>query len=273
MANTNKSSLDVLPKISVQETTYEKIRELILTGGIEPGKTVPVQSLSDLFGVSAMPVREALRRLAAEGALTVIGGRSVGIPRLTVDRLEDLRRVRIELETTATNWAIRSITADNIAELTHATAMMDLAIEQGSRVGYVTANHNFHFAIYRATGSETLVSLIQTLWMQIGPYFSLLDHSGNWRLANAQHRAICDALTKKDIRSARQALQDDINGGLGVLKDILIEKRKSERKSTVLKTTSKHATLSLGGAGVTEGPRQQDPASDGSSHRSKAGTR
>ena len=74
------------------------MKELILNGGIEPGRTVTIQSLADAFGVSAMPVREALHRLVAEKALTVVAGRSVGIPPLNIDRLEDLTRARIEIE-------------------------------------------------------------------------------------------------------------------------------------------------------------------------------
>jgi DNA-binding GntR family transcriptional regulator len=58
---------------------------------------VTIQSLSDAFGVSTMPVREVLNRLVAEKALTVISGRSVGIPPLTIERLEDLQRVRVEI--------------------------------------------------------------------------------------------------------------------------------------------------------------------------------
>ena len=64
-----------------------------------------VQSLAEAFGVSAMPVREALHRLSAAQALTVVAGRSVGIPALTVERLEDLRRVRGEIEGLAAAWA------------------------------------------------------------------------------------------------------------------------------------------------------------------------
>src|SRR5947209_1366860 len=78
---------------------YRAIKELILYGGSAPGELVTIQSLADAFGVSAMPVREALQRLTAEKALTVVSGRSVGIPELDASRLRDLCRVRVEIET------------------------------------------------------------------------------------------------------------------------------------------------------------------------------
>lgn len=99
MALTNRSlPLRPVPRETVQDHVYRQLKELILNGGIEPGRTVTIQSLSDAFGVSAMPVREALHRLVAEKALTVVAGRSVGIPPLSIDRLEDLTRARIEIE-------------------------------------------------------------------------------------------------------------------------------------------------------------------------------
>ena len=99
MALTNRSlPLRPVPRETVQDHVYRQLKELILNGGIEPGRTVTIQSLADAFGVSAMPVREALHRLVAEKALTVVAGRSVGIPPLNIDRLEDLTRARIEIE-------------------------------------------------------------------------------------------------------------------------------------------------------------------------------
>ncbi len=65
---------------TVQDRVYREIRQMILNGEIEPGQTLTIQGLSEAFRVSAMPVREALRRLMAEQALMVVSGRSVGIP-------------------------------------------------------------------------------------------------------------------------------------------------------------------------------------------------
>ncbi len=100
-------------RATIQDNVYGKLRELILNGAIEPGRTVTVQSLSEAFGCSAMPVREAMHRLVAEKALTVVAGRSVGIPSLTLERLEDLRRVRVEVEGTAATWAAGKFSSEH----------------------------------------------------------------------------------------------------------------------------------------------------------------
>jgi DNA-binding transcriptional MocR family regulator len=79
---------------TLQERVYNRLASLILDGGIPPGRLVTIQSLAEAFGVSAMPVREALKRLTASNALTVVSGRSIGVPPITLERFRDLRNVR-----------------------------------------------------------------------------------------------------------------------------------------------------------------------------------
>src|SRR5277367_2149370 len=106
-----------VPRNTLQDHVYRQLCELILNGEIAPGQLVTIQALADAFGVSAMPVREALQRLTAARALTVISGRSIGIPPLTRERLADLRRVRLEVESLAAVWATPYIGAAELAEL------------------------------------------------------------------------------------------------------------------------------------------------------------
>src|SRR5271165_7663641 len=93
------------PRSTLQDHVYRQLCELILNGEIAPGQLITIQALADAFGVSAMPVREALQRLTAARVLTVISSRSIGVPRLTKERLMDLRRVRLEVESLAATWA------------------------------------------------------------------------------------------------------------------------------------------------------------------------
>src|SRR5260370_35755266 len=114
---TAKLPLKPLPRATLPDEIYRRIRELILDGGIAPGELVTIQGLADAFGVSAMPVREALRQLTTERALTVVSGRSVGIPDLSAERLRDLYRVRMEIETMAAVWATEKIWPRDLRQL------------------------------------------------------------------------------------------------------------------------------------------------------------
>lgn len=214
-----KSDLQIVPlsRDTLQERVYRQVSDLILNGEIAPGELVTIQSLAELFGVSTMPVREALKRLAAAGALTLVTGRSMGIPRLSLERLKDLRRVRLEVEGLAAEWAARAIEADELAQLQQICDTLDRAVAAGDTKGFLRANRGFHFTVYHAARSPTLVALIETLWLQISPYFNLLHGSGNYVSANTQHHALLEALRAHDGKAARAALCADITDAYDVL--------------------------------------------------------
>lgn len=215
-----------LPSKPVQRGTlphqvYLQIKELILDGGIAPGELVTIQGLAKAFDVSAMPVREALQRLTAEKALTVVSGRSVGIPELDAERLRDLCRVRLEIESLATEWATVRIRDAELGTLATLIDSMDEAINANNTHAFVRANHDFHFTIYRASGSATLIAIIEELWLQVSPYFHLLHSSGNYSQANQQHRNILQALHQQDSTAAGASIRADISAAAEVLLSLL----------------------------------------------------
>ena len=218
-----KRRLEVEPlgRETLQDRVYSQMAGLILDGGIAPGQLVTIQGLAEAFGVSTMPVREALKRLSAEHALTVVSGRSIGIPPLTLERLVDLRNVRMEVEGTAAEWAAHSIDAAGLAQLRQQLQLMERSIDESRTLDYLRANRAFHFTIYRGTGSPTIVSLIEILWLQISPYFNLLRESGNYVSANLHHGAMVDAMARGDGDAARAAIVSDVTGSFEVLAQIV----------------------------------------------------
>lgn len=214
-------SYSPVSRVTVQEHVYGRLRELILNGGIEPGRTVTVVSLSEAFGVSAMPVREALQRLTGERALTVISGRSVGIPALDAGRLRDLTRVRVEIESIAAEWATPKVSEGDRRKLQDLVDVMAKAAQDGDTRAYVRGNHAFHFTVYAASGSEALLTTIEGLWMQVSPYFHLLHSSGNYVAANEEHRMILQAIRAGDARACAAHLRDDITSATDVLLKML----------------------------------------------------
>lgn len=210
-----------LPRDTLQERVYRQLSDLILDGEIAPGQLVTIQALAEAFGVSAMPVREALKRLTAAKALTVVSGRSIGIPPLSVDRLSDLRRVRIEIESIAAEWATTNIDDAGIEALKAELSRMETATAAGDVKGYLRANHAFHFIVYGAAGSDALLSIIESLWLQISPYFNLLHGSGNYSASNEQHEAMLNAIRAGDKSALRAAVRADIEGAYDVLMGLL----------------------------------------------------
>ena len=215
-----------LPLMSVKRATlpdeiYKRIKDMILNGGLVPGELVTIQGLAVAFGVSAMPVREALQRLTAERGLTIVAGRSVGVPELVSERFRDMVRVRVELEGLAAEWATPRIETDRIKALEKLIDVMAAANSAGDTRAFVRANHEFHFAIYRAAGSESLLAIIESLWLQVSPYFHLLYSSGNYTAANQEHRRIVRALYRRRSSDVRRHLERDIAAAAIVLTDLL----------------------------------------------------
>lgn len=210
-----------LSKDTLQDKVFRQVTELILNGSIEPGQMVTVQSLADAFGVSAMPVREALHRLSAAKALTVVSGRSMGIPPLSRDRLKDLYDVRIELEAIAAGWAAQRRNDDDVETAERHLAALEEAVEQGDVKSYLKANYTFHFAIYRAAGSDSLLQIIENLWLQVSPYFNRL--AGSHSVNNSIHRSMFLALRDRDFEAINSAIRADINGAYQVLSKRLNE--------------------------------------------------
>ncbi|ADV14402.1 GntR family transcriptional regulator [Mesorhizobium sp. M7A.F.Ca.CA.001.09.2.1] len=216
-----KPGVEIIPlsKETLQDRVYNQVTELILDGSIVPGEMVTVQSLADAFGVSPMPVREALRRLTAANALTVVSGRSIGIPALSRERLTDLRNVRFEIEAIAAGWASQNRSDADLAIFARDLDSLERANGADDVKAYLRANYTFHFAIYRAAGSETLLKIIKDLWLQISPYFNMLH--GSYSTANTYHQQMFAALRDRDEQAVQAAVRGDIDAAFDMLVDLL----------------------------------------------------
>jgi DNA-binding GntR family transcriptional regulator len=209
------------PRSTLQDHVYRELCELILNGEIAPGQLITIQAIADAFGVSAMPVREALQRFTAARVLTVISGRSIGIPPLTAERILDLRRVRIEVEALAAEWAAARITDTEVEKMVQFVRSMEESAQSGDRKQYVRWNRAFHFAIYSAAGSEVLLAIIENLWLQISPYFHLLYTSGNYFKANEQHELMLSGMRARNGATVSLAIRNDIDAASRILAELL----------------------------------------------------
>ncbi|OLP57807.1 GntR family transcriptional regulator [Xaviernesmea oryzae] len=215
------------PRAAVQDGVYKQVRQALMWGEFEPGKLITLQSLADTFGTSLMPVREALRRLAAETGLEVARGGSARVPAISRQRLDDLCQTRKALEGLAAECAAARMSGEEIE------ACRDIAREH-ERLGrngevYAMLRHNqaFHFAIYEKAGSDVLPPLIEMLWLRFGPYMRLLSDLVRAQMAegslpdySTQHFALVDALSRRDGPAARAAMVADIEATQALLRGL-----------------------------------------------------
>ncbi|MBK8161193.1 MAG: GntR family transcriptional regulator [Rhodospirillaceae bacterium] len=223
IASTKMAALGDVPHGTTHEDIYARLKRAIMSAHYIPGERLVVSKLEKLFGTSAMPVREALRRLVAEQALQNNPNRGVEVPQMTAGRLMDLRRVRCEIEGKATEWAALTITKPELARLADIQAEMNRAAGAGSAEGYLDLNLDFHFAIYKAARSPLLLPIIESLWMQVGPCLNTMRGEATLGLGMDHHEAMIAALRKGDGAGARVALQEDISEAADIILRLLPE--------------------------------------------------
>ena len=205
---------DLMPieRETVQERVYATLRERLMRGGFEPGQKLKISELALAFGTSAMPVREALNRLAAERAVESLPNRSVRVPALSKETLRDLREARFAIEGLAVERAAARIGADALAALDQLIDAQAATDEAHSSARSAENNRAFHFTIYRESASNVLLPIIESLWLQFGPYLRIASERFDGREGRGTnfHVEILDALARRDGRRAREALESDI---------------------------------------------------------------
>jgi DNA-binding GntR family transcriptional regulator len=196
---------------------YEELRGRMITGKIMPGVSLSTRGLALEMGVSQMPVRDALARLAAEGAVQIRFKRKIEVSAMTTERFTDLFDCRLLLEPEAAVQALPYITPALLRRLREIDSALDVAMENGDVLGYMERNFEFHFTIYRANRRATLNRLIESLWLQFGPYMRVIyGRYGTASLVD-QHRLALAAVEANDAQALRQAIASDIADGMNLI--------------------------------------------------------
>jgi len=209
------AGFDAVARDTLQERIYRQIHHKLLTGQLVPGQQLSINALVSALGASAMPVREALRRLEAERLLVIGSNRSLTVPRLNEAQILELRDMRVTIEGLATERAAPRVTPADITLLADLCQQMDAAIVQNDPARYLDINWRFHLVIYQASQMPLLCSIIQQLMARAAPYVRLgLDNNREHmeRAMRCHYRAL-DALRHSDGVTARQAIEEDILGG------------------------------------------------------------
>jgi DNA-binding GntR family transcriptional regulator len=189
----------------------------MITGQIKPGADLSTRGLALELAVSQMPVRDALSRLAAEGAIAIRSKRKIEVPPMTPDRFTDLLDCRLLLEPAAAVLALPRIGPELLDTLRAIDAAMDQSIVDGDVLGYMQANADFHFGIYGANGRPTLNRAIEALWLQFGPYMRVVYGNYGTTTLVDHHRVALDAIAAGDAEALCAAIAADIRDGMGLV--------------------------------------------------------
>jgi DNA-binding GntR family transcriptional regulator len=217
---TNGFAVPKLQRNTLNDEVYEQLKRALSVGAIAPGSTMTIRSLAKSFGISPMPVREALGRLASDHALVVLPNRSVAVPVMTRDRFHEVTQIRLLLEGLAAEEGARRVSRVDIEFMAVADELMEAG---GSVEDYLTKNREFHFTLYRSAGMPTLFKMIESLWLQIGPLLRTFREAApeqpRWVLMH--HRQVLRALRKQDPAGVRKAMLAHIREGADLIERTL----------------------------------------------------
>lgn len=202
------------PGLAAHDRLYRTLRQQIMHGELPPGQALTVRGLASQFGVSMTPAREALRRLAAEGALTLSASGRAATPELSGDRIEELAALRAMLETELASRALPRAHAALIERMQAINVANHEAAMRRDAVAYLRTNLEFHRMLYLRAQAPAILAVVETVWLQLGPTMRMLYARLNRKDPPQHHRLIIAALKAGDEPGLRLAVRADVTQGL-----------------------------------------------------------
>ena len=206
---------------NLSEKIYNDLRLRLIVGDLAPGSTLSIRTLAEESSVSTMPVREALKRLEYEKALSGSAKRAYRIPAVTSVVAANLFFLRATLEGAAAELATDHLTKADLKTLRGFSLVMDAAWSKGDARSFLLNNFRFHSLIYWRCGNQDLSELAEMLYARSGPWLgkAIRDLSNRSDWANEHHRII-DAFEARDKLEARRLIEFDVNWGTSIFRSI-----------------------------------------------------
>ncbi|MQA13069.1 MAG: FCD domain-containing protein [Pseudonocardiaceae bacterium] len=191
------------PPMSKAAYVLERLRDEIAAGVVVAGSSLRQAEIAERYGVSATPVREALRLLEAEGTITYAPHRGATVRELSPTRTEDVYLLRAEIEGLGTAIAAERMADGDMAGINAVQAELEAAMRRGDGEELAVLNRRLHFTIYQA-GSETIAAHAANLWALFPPHVTIWRDPSAARALMNDHEGILEALAARDPRLARE---------------------------------------------------------------------
>jgi len=197
---------------------YELVRDRILAHEYGPGAVLNQATLARELGISTTPLREALRRLAAEGLIELQSHRDARVTDLSAEEARDLVEIRLALDPLAAQLAAERRTRDDLVELKAALVGL-VPLPNDPALSQLVAHRRYHRAIYRAAHNDILIATLDGLWDKADRYRFVglqepRDQSERDARA-AEHESLLDAIAGGDGALAAETMRKHIQASLG----------------------------------------------------------
>jgi DNA-binding GntR family transcriptional regulator len=209
---------------TMAQVILEDLRDRISAGTLAPGERLRLKPLSEQFGCSEIPVRDALRTLQSAGLINVIPHTGAFVSAPNIDELVQLTEIRSILEPEATMAAAPHIDAEMILRLRAMLSEMSTLVKQGASAEYGRLNRRFHGFILNMSPNKKLVSLVKDMWGQADRARLVYKKGPKFLVESVrQHADIVDAIEQKDSATLRQLVVAHSQFGLNAVRSLAAE--------------------------------------------------
>lgn len=202
---------------SAHDRVYRTLRTAIMYGEINPGQAMTLRGIGEEFEVSMTPAREAIRRLVAEGALSMSSSGRVSTPELSNERIEELAALRALIEVELASRALPRAHMALIERLQTINSTIAEHIARQDAVAYIRTNLEFHRTLYLRAQAPAMLAMAEQVWLQLGPTMRALYGRLRRKDPPHFHRLIIAALKAGDEPGLRLAVRSDVTQGLKML--------------------------------------------------------
>lgn len=213
--------VEAFARVPAHEVIYRQLRDLVLFGDLAPGEAVTIQGLSERLDAGMTPVREAIRRLIAEGALEFRGNRRVSVPLLSAENISELIVARQWLDPYLTMRATERADAEDLVTLAALDDDLDRAIRNGNLRAYLECNYRFHKRLYDIAAAPILAELADGLWLRFGPSLRVVCGRMGTQSLPDKHKAMLEAMRARDAEAAAKAIREDVMQGMDQVRQSL----------------------------------------------------
>lgn len=227
---------------TAEEEAYEYILVRIRSGHYAPNDRLIPEEIAAEVGMSRMPVREAFRRLAAEGLVTIRPNRGCVVSGLTLGEIFEVFEVRSVLEGLAVRLAMPKMDRSVLADLRLLLKRMEVS-EKLDGDKWLEDHYRFHEYLCGLSGRPKLIAQIRTLHVAIEPYLRVYrHHAKKSRSAGEAHRVLVDTLSAGDVRAAEDIMREHVLGTAPLLASFLHETQFDLRRSLTPRRQNRAAT-------------------------------
>ena len=206
--------------LPLRDVVFNTLRQAILRGELKPGERLMEIQLANKLGVSRTPIREAIRKLELEGLVLMIPRKGAEVAEITEKNMLDVLEVRRALEELAVKLACERITEEEIQELKDAADAFQKILSEKDITKIAEADEAFHDVIFKSTGNDRLIQLLNSLREQMYRYrLEYLKREEYHPQLLEEHQQIIDRITRKDQSEAAELIDRHI----GNQEDVMLE--------------------------------------------------